>query len=949
MNKNLKKVISAVAALAMTASSFVAFAANYPDVDATASYKQAVDELSALKVLEGYEDGTFQPDKLVNRAEFSKMVIAALGRAELAQAEASKGTDTQFTDVKGDHWASGYITSAVASGIINGMGDGTFAPDSNITYAQAMKMLVCAAGYEQWSVDQGGWPTGYMYWGNQLNVGRGVKDVTEATEITRAQCAQMIDNVLDAPVCVQTGKMSYDAYGNKYPELTAKDGNGIGYQTILTKNHDAYKVKGTVTETYRSSGAGKADEVSFTIQNAKNWLNQDDAISKKNDNAETIKLKVGESDVADYLKQYVEVLIQETDDDEYVAISASIAGQTDEVVLEAADFDYENSNYEDGDYVAAGKLYFYSNSKTSSYKIDENVELYVNGVQFEDVNAGIAAYVNDNETSKVTLVDTPSEDSTTTDGKYDLILVDAYATFVVDTVDDAETDEPTINSLDDTAGIGSWDIDFTDEEVTYTFTKDGKEISVADLAQYDVLSIKYNINDNFEDSTFYEAVVATKTETGKYSLYNSAEKEYTINGTKYKVHDMVGTLDSGTTYVFYLDAFGKIAYVDEEESVQKLAILDSAYTENSGYDKATIILADGSSNTYNLKDTTENIAKAKEIVYVDGNGGTKKPVQDRVVEYSLNSSNELTVKKNVAYASKDSASIADGEYVERSERIGSAKISMDSTAFLNIEDAKNITVMNASTFVDGDSYTAYAYDKASDSTYRFVLVNGGTGNYTTATRLAVFNNVFETLDDNDNTVDALELFVNGEVATYNCEDGVDADSFNLSVGDVILCKTNSENEIVDVTTVYTATSDWSAALTSTTAQIATGKAFVSSLTGKYDADLYLGAVVNRNSDKSVDISAIENNISSADGENFGFASDVQVYVVDYNEKATNRIKVGSVSSIVKTNVSNNAYVDDNKTEVNWSENGNNSEPRLALIKTVDGDASDIVYIIPKKN
>ena len=47
MNKNLKKVISAVGALSMVASSVAAFAADFPDVEETASYAQAVKELFA--------------------------------------------------------------------------------------------------------------------------------------------------------------------------------------------------------------------------------------------------------------------------------------------------------------------------------------------------------------------------------------------------------------------------------------------------------------------------------------------------------------------------------------------------------------------------------------------------------------------------------------------------------------------------------------------------------------------------------------------------------------------------------------------------------------------------------------------------------------------------------------------------------------------------------------
>ena len=86
MNKNLKKVISAVAALAMSASTFTALAATFPDVPEDASYAQAVQELSALDVISGYDDGTFKPDELVTRAQMAKMIVDALGEREMAEA-----------------------------------------------------------------------------------------------------------------------------------------------------------------------------------------------------------------------------------------------------------------------------------------------------------------------------------------------------------------------------------------------------------------------------------------------------------------------------------------------------------------------------------------------------------------------------------------------------------------------------------------------------------------------------------------------------------------------------------------------------------------------------------------------------------------------------------------------------------------------------------------------
>ena len=53
MNKNLKKVISAVAALALSVTSFVAMA-SYSDVPATDKHVSAINELSALGVIEGF-------------------------------------------------------------------------------------------------------------------------------------------------------------------------------------------------------------------------------------------------------------------------------------------------------------------------------------------------------------------------------------------------------------------------------------------------------------------------------------------------------------------------------------------------------------------------------------------------------------------------------------------------------------------------------------------------------------------------------------------------------------------------------------------------------------------------------------------------------------------------------------------------------------------------------
>ena len=319
MNKNLKKVISAVAALSISASSIAAFAAKFPDVEETASYAQAVQELTALDVISGYDDGTFGPDKLVTRAEISKMIVDAL--AERQSAEASS-VSSKFADVnnagENGHWATGYINQGTADGWISGYNDVEFGPDDNVTYVQAQKMLVAAIGYDIYAntTQAGGWPSGYKLYASSLEITKGVQGVTsDDQQLTRAQVAQMIDNAMGAPICEITGyKVEWN--NAKTPILTVRDGryaegkDNNAYMSLFTEKHDAYKVYGRVTDTNKSTdGDVDVDKVNFRVEKADNFDGHK-VESKYIDKEDSgMPMYIGESKADELLNVYTQALV----------------------------------------------------------------------------------------------------------------------------------------------------------------------------------------------------------------------------------------------------------------------------------------------------------------------------------------------------------------------------------------------------------------------------------------------------------------------------------------------------------------------------------------------------------------------------------------------------------------------------------------------------------------
>lgn len=106
----------------------------------TASYSwtKSIEYLTERGFVQGYPDDTFRPQARINRAEFTKIVIAA--RFELQ--EYVGFTASCFSDVPANQWFTPSICFAKSRGIIGGNPDGTFRPGNFVNQAEALKILL---------------------------------------------------------------------------------------------------------------------------------------------------------------------------------------------------------------------------------------------------------------------------------------------------------------------------------------------------------------------------------------------------------------------------------------------------------------------------------------------------------------------------------------------------------------------------------------------------------------------------------------------------------------------------------------------------------------------------------------------------------------------------------------------------------------------------------------
>ena len=582
----MKKFLSLVLALAMTMSlvTVSAGAKDFTD-NSKIEYKEAVDVVSALGIVEGYEDGAFNPQNTLTRGAAAKIICNLI--LGTTTASALRADTAPYSDVPTTNTFAGYIAYCQKEGIISGYADGTFRPAATLTGYAFMKMLLGALGYDSdiegytganWSIAVGKRALG-------IGLDDGNDNFVGVNAVTREEACLYAFNTLKATMVEYDAKTTVSVEG---AQVT------VGGSEAKNVSQDGYK-----------SYTGDSDDTTLEFCE-KNF----DKLKAKDDtngfDAPATKWTYDGDEIGTY------------DKDADATLVVADAEKSLETLIT------------DGDYM-----------DISSKDIDADAKVYFNGLnlgKYSDVKG------DDDLAGKGDIIDVYEND----DNDVETIVIRSYTYAKIDAVDDdlsttlknrdASVELSLVDINGDSLGNGDYYDDYnSDEKVLNGYNADYEEGTVLAVA----LAADAADDDAILDSYVVETVTGTpsasrKVETTDYANfllgnYQGAGKgvkngSITVDGTKYNyAAQFTGLTDTDTVdfnkeYNVYLTAEGYVLAVDGDVTA---SLSDVYYV--TGYYKETKA---GSDSTYvqavSLKDGTVQELKVDTDVSCDLTTDTSK-------------------------------------------------------------------------------------------------------------------------------------------------------------------------------------------------------------------------------------------------------------------------------------------------------------------------------------
>ena len=580
---NLKKILALVLAFACAFTMFAGAAfTDQADIKAT----DAVNMLSALGVINGYDDGSYKPDATVTRAEMAKMIFVV--RNNKIDDSAYKNNSTKLTDVN-KHWAAGYIKFCESQGIIAGKGNNKFDPDATVTGVEAAKMLLVVSGYDAQKAGLTGsaWQTNVLKYAGAAGI---LDDVNSALEsgLPRQYAAQMIYNTLD----VNRVKWSKDS--ESFDDLLnggVKETVGHAYMGLTKSTGTLVSISKDALTLANVDGA-ESDVISTSTNNG--------VVSYKYGTDFT---KVG-TDYSSLLGQKVKVLFKDSKTNSVLGVYPTSDNTVYNTVMNEVEKDGKKIKFD-------GK----------SYSIEDNgVKVYVDG----DLMTTGSGSNTTADLKKAADFDDAYTNATTgaalISGRLNRVSADEV--IFVDSDDNGKIDTAIVTKVDVAKATYVSSSEIVAGNTTYKFAD---ENIASDIAKNDYVVITKNLYDDCKD-----IVKATKLSGVKVTGTKTEPNRYLIDGEWYTegANADMNSVKSGDTVNAY--AVNGVVYYAKRTSGENSTLSDVAVVLAVGSDiqgdKVKILKLDNTGKT--------------EIVDIDNDPGTgyvaKSALEEGAVyEYSV--------------------------------------------------------------------------------------------------------------------------------------------------------------------------------------------------------------------------------------------------------------------------------------------------------------------------
>ena len=724
--RNLKRALSLAMASIMVLGMMVVGAGavsydDFSDKDKIVN-DDAVSMLVELNVINGKDDGSFDPEGIVTRAEMAKMICVVLnGGKDPSLGNVSNYT---YTDTVG-HWAAAYIEYCTTLGIVAGDGTGKFNPSNTVTGAEAAKMLLVALGFK--SEIEGF--TG-ANWAVNVNVRANQKGLFDELSInpseglTRDNAAQMVWNALDA------GVVSYD-----YTLIT--DGSSITSsptlidnesKTLLTDKFKVSKLEGVIVANENATSTGTAvekEDVTVLL------LTSDDADSKQ-DEGDTITLKTATA--ANLLGKSVTMFAKDWKNGAYQTVLGNPVVSSDNMIAtisEDSDADDVKDALKDAGIKEVSKAVLVQNFIRATDKDDK--ELTISGM------ADVAKLTGNG--IEVTVI------SNDNDNKADFVIVTKMIAGKVSAYNAKGNDGDgyiTVTALTDIAKADQIaGAEFADVK--------GSE----DLAKDDIV-LYYRVGDTFYAEKA-DSVNVTVTSTKGDDQIKDGSNTYKASALSSKYDDdnntvLTTAVEPDDEVTLYLDNFGYVVYTDAVTAADEyMFITGSDASVKSGFESLTIkgVLSDGTEVTASVN----KIDSKKLSSAFDGKteSAAEAMVNNKIVTYTKTGEKyNITVKDDtkITQIQKNKANL--GGATANSKTIFVIGDKNDNyKVYTGISNVPNVTNKDAK---------LYCYAKSGVA--KFVVALSATTSDGDTNGIYILGKTASAKKDGDDTIYVVEAYVN---------------------------------------------------------------------------------------------------------------------------------------------------------------------------------------------